>query len=223
MKKRLAMATLLFLAVPIFAQQKEQDRLANSTSVLSEELQKGDLSPAILSQSVCVAVFPSVKKVAIGFGSSYGRGVMVCRKNEDTSGEWTAPVMFSLDQGSLGLQIGGTATDITLTIMKKPAAERLLNGRSKLGSESAVAAGPVGSQAGSYSPEAEVLTYSRTKGVFAGISLSGATVQPDKDANKAVYGKEMTGTEIVASAPIVPGAEPLVTLLNKTAPGRPRG
>jgi lipid-binding SYLF domain-containing protein len=222
MKKQLGIVTLcLAVALPLFSQKKEEERLANATNVLKETLDKG-LSPAVLSQAVCVAVFPSVKKVAIGIGGSYGRGVAVCRKGEELSGSWTAPVMYSLDQGSLGIQLGSTSTDFVLVVMKKAAADRMLNGKTKLGSDAAVAAGPAGAQANAYSPEAEVLTYSQTKGVFAGVSLSGASVEPDKDANKALYGKEMTAREIVNSAPIVPAAEPLVSLLNKTASGQPR-
>ncbi len=222
MKKQLGMITLcLAVALPLFSQKKEEERLANATNALKETLNKG-LSPAVLSQAVCVAVVPSVKKVAIGIGGSYGRGVAVCRKGEELSGSWTAPVMYSLDQGSLGIQLGSTSTDFVLVVMKKTAADRMLNGKTKLGTDAAVAAGP-GADASAYNSAAEVLTYSRTKGVFAGVSLSGASVEPDKDANKSLYGKEMTATEIVNSAPILPAAEPLVSLLNKTAPGRPRG
>lgn len=210
------------LGAPAYSQKKEAERIANSTEVLKETLNK-DLSPAVLSQSLCVAVFPSVKKVAIGIGSSYGRGVLVCRKDETLSGAWGAPVMFELDQGSVGLQLGTTATDFVLTVMKKDAVDRFLAGGTKLGSDAAVAAGPAGSQAGAYSPEAAVLTYSRTKGVFAGVSLSGAGLQDDKDANKALYGKEITPTQIVTSAPVPEAGRELVDLLNQTAPGRPRG
>jgi len=220
MKNKLGTITLcLAIAIPLCAQKKEQERLANSATVLSETLNK-DLPSAIMRQSVCVAVFPSVKKVAVGIGSSYGRGVLVCRKDETISGEWGAPVMFALDQGSVGVQLGSTATDLVLTVMTKAAADKFLAGKTKLGADAAVAGGPTGSQATAYSSQAEVLTYSRTKGVFAGVSLSGAGLEPDKDANKAIYGKEMAAKEIATSAPIVPAAQPLVDLLNKTAPGR---
>jgi lipid-binding SYLF domain-containing protein len=223
MTNKIGIITLcLALSGPAFSQKKEDERIANSTAVLRETLNK-DLSPAILSQSICVAVFPSVKKVAIGIGSSYGRGVLVCRKDEAPSGAWTAPVMFALDQGSIGLQLGSTATDFVLTVMKKSAADSFLSGSTKLGSGASVAAGPAGTTAAAYSSEAEVLTYSRTKGVFAGVSLAGAGVSPDKDANKSVYGTEMAATEIVNSAPVPAAARELVNLLNKTAPGKPRG
>ncbi len=223
MKYQIGIAVLCAAAAaPSFAESKEDERIKNSTTVLKEALER-DLSPAVLGQAVCVAVYPSVKKVAIGIGGSYGRGVMVCRKGLEKTGQWTAPVMMSLDQGSLGLQLGGTATDFVLVVTKKEAAERALSGKTKLGSDAAVAAGPAGAQAGNYSPEADFLTYSRTSGAFAGVSLSGAGVEADKDANKNVYGKEMKPDQIIASAPIVPAAQPLVDLLNQTAPGRPRG
>jgi lipid-binding SYLF domain-containing protein len=204
----------LAISSTLFAQKKEMERLANSTTVLSEVYK--DVSPAILAQTVCMAVFPSVKKVAIGIGSSYGRGVLVCRND---SGGWGAPVMFALDQGSVGLQLGSTATDFVLAVTKRTAAERLVAGKTKLGSDAAVAAGPMGSQASSDSMQSEVLTYSRTRGVFAGVSLSGAGLEPDKGANKAIYGKEITAKEILTSAPIVPAAKPLIELLNKISPG----
>jgi lipid-binding SYLF domain-containing protein len=221
MKKHVGLLTCLAIATPLFSQQKENERIANSTTVLRETLDK--IPPAIVRQSLCVAVFPSVKKVAFGVGASYGRGVLVCRKNEQLSGDWGAPIMYSLDQGSLGVQIGSTATDFVLTVMTPKAAERALSGKAKLGSDAAVAAGPVGSQASAYSPDADFLTYSRTKGVFAGVSLSGASVEPDTNANKSVYGKDMTAKEIVNTAPILPSAEPLIALLNQAASGHRTG
>ncbi|HZR77852.1 MAG TPA: lipid-binding SYLF domain-containing protein [Chthoniobacterales bacterium] len=214
--------TLLCVAGAAFSQKKEEERIVNATSVLKETLNR-DLSPAIVSKSLCIAVFPSVKKVAIGIGSSYGRGVLVCRQNEQSTGAWRAPIMFELEQGSVGLQLGSSATDFVLTVMTKEAAEKFLSGRAKLGTDAAVAAGPAGSQASAYSPEAQVLTYSRTKGVFAGVSLSGAGVDVDKDANKAVYGKEISATEILNSDTVPPAGKELVDLLNRVAPGRPRG
>lgn len=222
MKNTIMFVTVGLATVSLFGQTKEEDRLDNSAMVLKQTVNNvnNGLSPAILGQALCVAIFPSVKKVAVGIGGSYGRGVLVCRKNEELGSEWSAPVMYSLDQSSIGVQLGSTATDFVLVIMKKEAAERALNGKTKLGSDAAVAAGPVGAQATAYSPEAAVLTYSRTKGVFAGVSLSGATVDADRDANKAVYGKLMTAHEIVSSAPIVPAAKPLVDFLDKTAPPR---
>jgi lipid-binding SYLF domain-containing protein len=140
------------------------------------------------------------------------------------NGMWGAPAMYSLDQGSIGVQLGSTATDFVMVIMNQKGAEQILNGKTKLGSNAAAAAGPTGAQAGSYNAEAmnvDVLTYSRSKGLFAGVSLTGASIDADKDANKAVYGKEIGAKEIVGgSVQVVPAAQPLVSLLDKTSPAR---
>lgn len=214
----------LFLAASslMSGQKKEDERLANATSVLQESL-GGDrgLPVPVLQQSRCIAIFPSVKKAAIGIGASYGRGVLVCRKGANMNQGWGDPAMYSLDEGSLGVQFGTTATDFVLAILSENAANRILDGKTKLGSNAAVAAGPTGAQASAFSPQAEVLTYSRTKGVFAGVSLQGASIDADKDANKALYGRELTARAIVASASDVPSAgQPLVNLLDKTSPTR---
>lgn len=214
----------LFLAASslMSGQKKEDERLANATSVLQESL-GGDrgLPVPVLQQSRCIAIFPSVKKAAIGIGASYGRGVLVCRKGANMNQGWGDPAMYSLDEGSLGVQFGTTATDFVLAILSENATNRILDGKTKLGSNAAVAAGPTGAQASAFSPQAEVLTYSRTKGVFAGVSLQGASIDADKDANKALYGRELTARAIVASASDVPSAgQPLVNLLDKTSPTR---
>jgi lipid-binding SYLF domain-containing protein len=220
-KKIAALALVLAVASPLFAQKKEEERLANSATVL-RELLAGDkgLPKSILDQAVCVLIFPSVKKVAIGIGGSYGRGALVCRK--DMKGAWGAPAMYSLDQGSIGVQLGSTATDFVLVIVDKKGADQVLSGKTKLGSNAAAAAGPTGAQATSYNAESmnvDVLTYSRSKGLFAGVSLEGATMDTDKDANKALYGKEMGAVEIAeGTQAVIPAAKPLVDLLDKTSP-----
>jgi len=224
MKTRIAIATVcLALALPVTAQKKEDERLAESANVLKLVL-AGDLPVTMLDKADCVLVFPNVKKVAIGIGASYGRGALVCRKGADMNGAWGAPAMYMLDQGSLGVQLGSTSTDFVLVIMNKKGTEQVLNGKTKLGSDAAAAAGPTGAQASSYNADAmnvDVLTYSRTKGLFAGVSLTGATLDTDNDANKAVYGKVISAKQIVSGdSPIVPGAKPLVDLLNKTSPSR---
>jgi lipid-binding SYLF domain-containing protein len=170
-----------------------------------------------------VLIFPSVKKVAIGIGGSYGRGALVCRHGADMKGKWSAPAMYALDQGSIGLQLGSTATDFVLVVMNQKGVEQILNGKTKLGSNAAAAAGPTGAQATSYnaaSMNADVLTYSRSKGLFAGVSLEGASMDIDKDANKKLYGKEMTAKEIVTSATPPPVSERLIGVLDKTSPAR---
>jgi lipid-binding SYLF domain-containing protein len=226
MKTKLSILGLcLAVAFPLLAQKKEDVRLANSATVMKELLQ-GDkgLPTNILNQAMCVLVFPSVKKVAVGIGGSYGRGVLVCRKSAKMDGGWGAPVMYSLDQGSLGIQLGSTATDFVLVVVHDKGVDAILNGKTKLGANAAAAAGPTGAQATGYNAGAmssDVLTYSRSKGLFAGVSLEGASMDTDNAANKKLYGKEMGSKEIVTSAQaVVPAAEPLVSLLNATSPER---
>src|SRR6516164_1619793 len=171
---KIKIATLglgLLAAFSLFAQTKEDERLANSASVMKDLLQ-GDkgLPKSVLDQSMCVLIFPSVKKVAVGIGGSYGRGVLVCRKGEKMDGGWGAPAMYALDQGSLGVQLGSTATDFVLAVMHTKGVDAILNGKMKLGANAA--AGPTGAQATGYNAEAmssDVLTYSRSKGLFAGV------------------------------------------------------
>jgi lipid-binding SYLF domain-containing protein len=224
MKKTL-LSILLCMAVasPLFAQKKEAERLANSANVLQQIL-IGGLPQSILDKADCVLVFPSVKKVAVGIGGSYGRGALTCRTGAKMNGKWGAPAMYSLDESSLGIQLGSTATDFVLVIMNQKGAEQVLNGKTKLGSNAAAAAGPTGAQANSYNADAmnvDVLTYSRSKGLFAGVSLAGATMDSDDSANKALYGKSIGAKDIVEGGQaVVPAAEPLVDLLNKTSPAR---
>jgi len=225
MKNKLAILGLcLAVAFPLFAQKKEDERLDNSANVLKELQGDKGLPTNVLDQAMCVLVFPSVKKVAIGIGGSYGRGVLVCRKGDKMNGAWGAPVMYALDQGSLGLQLGSTATDFVLVVMHDKGVDAILNGKTKLGANAAAAAGPTGAQATGYNAAAmssDVLTYSRSKGLFAGVSLEGASMDTDGAANKKLYGKEMGSKEIVSGAQaVVPAAEPLVSLLTATSPER---
>ena len=226
MKTRLAIFALcLAVAVPLFAEKREDERLAKSAAVIRQILQ-GDkgLPTNVLDQARCVLVFPSVKKIAVGIGGSYGRGVLVCRQGDNMDGAWGAPTMYALDQGSLGIQFGSTATDFVLVIMHNKGVDAILNGKTKLGTNAAAAAGPTGAQATGYNAAAmssDVLTYSRSKGLFAGVSLEGASMDTDNEANKKLYGKEVGPKEIVAGTQeVVPAAEPLVSLLNATSPDR---
>lgn len=224
-RKFVLLAVCLATAFPLVAQRKEDERLANSATVLQDIL-SGDrgLPRSILDQADCVLIFPSVKKVAIGFGGSYGRGALVCRHGASMNGGWGAPAMYSLDQGSIGVQLGSTATDFVLVVMNQKGADQILNGKTKLGSNAAAAAGPTGAQATSYNAgamNADVLTYSRSKGLFAGVSLEGASMDTDKDANKALYGKDLDAKEIVEGGQtVVPAAKSLVDLLDKVSPTR---
>jgi lipid-binding SYLF domain-containing protein len=225
---KIKIATLglaLAIAFSLFAQTKEDERLANSASVMKDLLQ-GDkgLPKSVLNQSMCVLIFPSVKKVAVGIGGSYGRGVLVCRKADKMDGAWGAPAMYALDQGSLGVQLGSTATDFVLAVVHSKGVDAILNGKMKLGANAAAAAGPTGAQATGYNAQAmssDVLTYSRSKGLFAGVSLEGASIDADNDANKKLYGKELGAKEIVSgSQEVVPAAKPLVELLDTTSSHR---
>lgn len=227
MKTKLTILGLcLAVAFPLLAQKKEDERLQNSANVMKELIQ-GDkgLPPRILGQAKCVLIFPSVKKVAVGIGGSYGRGVLVCRKGAKMDGAWGAPVMYSLDQGSLGIQLGSTATDFVLAVMHDKGVDAILNGKTKLGADAAAAAGPTGAQANGYNAadmkSSDVLTYSRSKGLFAGVSLAGASMEADKEANQKLYGKEIGAKEIVTGGQaVVPAAEPLVKLLDTVSPAR---
>jgi lipid-binding SYLF domain-containing protein len=223
--KLLVFAICLGIASPIFAQKKEDERLANSATVFQQILgsEKG-LPNNILDKAMCVVIFPSVKKIAVGIGGSYGRGALVCRQGPDMNGAWGAPAMYALDQGSIGVQLGSTATDFVLVVVSKKGADQILNGKTKLGSNAAAAAGPTGAQATAYNASAmnaDVLTYSRSKGLFAGVSLEGASMEDDKDANKAVYGKSISGKDIVTGGQaVVPAAKPLVDVLSNASSAR---
>jgi lipid-binding SYLF domain-containing protein len=226
MKTKLTILGLCFaIALPLLAQKKEDERLENSATVMKEILQ-GDsgLPKSVLNQALCVVIFPSVKKVAVGIGGSYGRGALVCRNGTKMDGAWGAPVMYALDQGSIGVQLGSTATDFVLVVMDDKGVDAILNGKTKLGANAAAAAGPTGAQATGYNAadmKSDVLTYSRSKGLFAGVSLEGASIESDKDANKKLYGKEIGAKEIVTSSQtVVPAAQPLVSLLDETSPTR---
>jgi SH3 domain-containing YSC84-like protein 1 len=223
--KMAALTVVLALALPAFAQQKEAARLDNSARVFKEITSdnKG-LPTSIVDKAECILIFPSVKKVAVGIGGSYGRGVLVCRNGEKMDGGWGAPAMYKLDAGSLGIQLGSTATDFVLLVMNQRGAEQILNGKTKLGADAAAAAGPTGAQAQGYNAEAmkvDVLTYSRSKGLFAGVSLSGASMDGDEDANKALYGKPITPHQIVSGGTSAPdSAKTLIDTLNSASPAR---
>jgi SH3 domain-containing YSC84-like protein 1 len=224
-KRIVVFALCLAIASPLFAQKKEDERLSNAATVL-REISGGDkgLPTSILDQADCVVVFPSVKKVAVGIGGSYGRGVLICRNGADMNGDWGAPAMYKLDQASIGVQLGSTATDFVLVVMNKNGAQQILNGKTKLGANAAAAAGPTGAQATGYnaaSMHVDVLTYSRTKGLFAGVSLEGASMESDDDANKALYGNAISAKDIVQGGQAaVPAAKPLVDELNSISSAR---
>jgi lipid-binding SYLF domain-containing protein len=186
-----------------FAADQEQDdkRLENTSTVLKEILDVPDDIPQdLLDKADCVLVFPSVLKAAFIVGGSYGRGAMSCRKGQTFRGRWGAPTMMALEGGSLGFQIGGEATDFVLLVMNERGASGILASKVKLGADASVAAGPVGRTASAETDatlRADILSYSRARGAFAGIALEGSTVRPDNGANKKIYGKQISAREIV--------------------------
>jgi lipid-binding SYLF domain-containing protein len=200
---------------------KETERLDNAGTVMEEILNIPDNIPQdLLDKAECVVVFPSVLKFAIGFGGSYGRGVMTCRSGEHFTGPWGAPTMMALEGGSFGLQLGGTATDFVLLIMNPRGAKAILSSKVKLGGEMAAAAGPKGRDAAANTDvtlRAEILSYSRARGLFAGVSLEGSTLRPDNGANEKVYGKKLTGTQIVreGAVPVPTAGQKLIYRLIK--------
>jgi len=202
----------------------EQKRLDNCGVVMQEVLNIPDSIPMeLLEKAECVIVIPSVRKLAFGVGASYGRGAMVCRKGEKFNGSWGAPAMYALEGGSIGFQIGGEATDLILLVMNDRGMESILSSKVKLGADASVAGGPKGRDASADTDawmRAEILSYSRSRGVFAGVSLEGSTLRPDDEASEQVYGHAIKAKEIVRSQTIgVPETgRHLVNTLQKTAP-----
>jgi SH3 domain-containing YSC84-like protein 1 len=214
----------LALALPALAQDKEQDRVENAGKVMKEILDAPDSIPqSVLDKADCVVILPSVLKFAIGFGGSYGRGVMTCRGGKTFHGPWGAPSMIALEGGSAGLQLGGNATDFVLLLMSPRSASSILSSKVKLGGDATAAAGPVGRTASAETDvtmRAEILSYSRARGLFAGISLEGSTLRPDNGANKNLYGKDVSAKNIVfnKAVPVPACAKELLATLEKASP-----
>jgi lipid-binding SYLF domain-containing protein len=214
----------MFAATSLYAANKEQERLENSGVVMEEIMNTPENIPQeILEKADCVIVFPSVLKAAFGVGGSYGRGAMVCRSGANFRGPWGSPAMFALEGASFGFQLGGQATDLVLLVMNERGASSILNSKVKLGADASAAAGPKGRDASADTDaylRAEILSYSRARGLFAGISLTGSTLRPDDDANEAVYGRKITAREIVMeNKAIVPvSGRHLVRVLEKNSP-----
>lgn len=219
-----ALALVLLAVTPLFGNDKEEDRLADAAIVIEEALNVPDAIPQeLLDRAECVIVVPSVKKAAFVFGGSFGRGAMVCRTGEKFDGAWGAPAMYAVEGGSFGLQIGGQATDFIFLVMNERGANSLLNSKTRLGADASVAAGPKGRTAIAATDafmRAEILSYSRNRGLFAGVSLEGSTLRPDNGANEKVYGREISARAIVLeNAVAVPSAgQKLVSLLQNASP-----
>ncbi|HEY7352566.1 MAG TPA: lipid-binding SYLF domain-containing protein [Terriglobales bacterium] len=225
MKKSIAVV-LAFVCLPALAADnpKEVERVKDAGVVLKEILDIPDDIPRdLLDRAECVVVLPSVKKGAIGIGVSYGRGVMVCRTGEHFTGHWGVPAMYALEGGNFGFQLGGQATDFVMLVMNPRGAESLMGSKIKLGADAAAAAGPKGrntTAATDIAMRAEILSYSRSRGLFAGVSLDGSTLRPDNGANENLYGRHYTAKQILreGKAPMPAAAHTLVAELEKASP-----
>jgi lipid-binding SYLF domain-containing protein len=226
MRKHLVVLVAMIIATAsaIAQEKKEEERLGEAATVLKEVLGMQESIPQdLLDKSECVIVFPSVVKAAIGIGASYGRGAMTCRGGKDYSGPWSAPAMYALEGASIGFQLGGAATDFVLLVMNDKGAKSVLSSKVKLGADAAAAAGPKGRSAEAATDvvmKAEILSYSRSRGAFAGVSLEGSTLRSDNGANKNIYGKELNAEQIITSAGVkTPTAgQALIDILNKRSP-----
>jgi len=225
------LSSTLFVITPLFAnvasaadESKDNDRLRNSGTVLKEILDvPDDIPQGLLDKADCVVVFPSVLKAAFIVGGSYGRGAMTCRTGEDFRGPWGAPTMMALEGGSFGFQIGGQATDFVLLVMNESGARGILASKVKLGGDASVAAGPVGRDSSAETDatfRSEILSYSRARGLFAGVSLEGSTIRPDNGDNTRVYGRKIPARDIVLSGtiPVPPAAQQLISTLDARTP-----
>jgi lipid-binding SYLF domain-containing protein len=229
MLKHMSGVVALVLAVSLVAlcasdTEKDEDRLKNCGDVLNEILKVPDNIPQnLLDKADCVVVFPSVLKAALGVGGSYGRGAMTCRQGENFKGPWGAPTMMAIEGGSFGFQIGGQATDFVLLVMNDRGAKGILTSKVKLGADASAAAGPKGRDASAETDttaRAEILSYSRARGAFAGVSLEGSTIRPDNGANEKIYGRKVPAKDIVLAGTMQPppSAEGLLSALNEKTP-----
>jgi lipid-binding SYLF domain-containing protein len=225
MKRYFVIAACLWFATgAVYAATKEQKRLENCGSVMQEVLNIPDNLPKeVLSKAECVIVFPSVLKLAFGMGKEYGRGAMVCRTGKEFNGPWGSPAMYALEGDSIGMQLGGEATDLVLLIMNQKGAASILSSKIKLGGDASAAAGPKGRDASASTDawmRAEILSYSRSRGLFAGISLEGSTLRPDNKANARIYGRKITArTILLGNRVAIPAAgRHLVHVMQMNAP-----
>ena len=226
MRKAGVLVVAILPACPIFAtnESREQKRLEACGQVLKEIMNIPDGIPKdLLNKAECVIVIPSVLKFAIGIGGDFGRGAITCRTGEHFTGRWSAPALFALEGANIGFQLGGQATDFVLLVMNPKGANSILSSKVKLGADAAAAAGPKGRTAAADTDivmRAEVLTYSRSRGLFAGMSLEGSTLRSDGSANKKLYGRDISAKEIVrqGKAGIPASGRELISLLDKQSP-----
>jgi lipid-binding SYLF domain-containing protein len=225
MQKKIAILTAFaFVCMIATAQEHENDRLKHAGEVMQEILNvPDDLPKTVLDKSECVIVIPSVKKFALGIGGNYGRGAMTCRGGANFTGAWGPPAMVALEGANIGFQLGGQATDFVLLVVNPKGIDSILKSKVKLGADAAAAAGPKGRDAQAATDvmmHAEILTYSRSRGLFAGVSLDGSTLRPDNSASEKVYGKKVTAREIVLQHKVGTPASGrlLVSTLQKASP-----
>jgi len=213
----LAFLTAVLLTLPVWAASKADDEetIRNATTVLQAMVASKEVPPSVLAKANCIIILPSVKKFAVGIGGTGGRGPMTCRGK---NGKWSPPAMYSIGGASAGLQIGGKSSDYVIAIMSSGAVDKVLNSKVKVGTDVSAAAGP-GAQTGTLDTSADMLTYARSSGLFAGVSLDGASLDPDANANQRLYGKPVSAKEIVSGTGITATAagQSLVTLLNSKA------
>ena len=228
MRLALVAVAILCVVVPRFAiaadNEHEQERIKESGNVMKELTDSANGVPvSILNKSECVIVLPSVKKAGFLVAGQYGRGVMTCRGGENFDGPWSSPTMMESSGGSFGLQAGGQATDFVVLVMNDKGARALMKGKAKLGADASVAAGPVGRDAEASTNaamSAEMLSYSRAQGVFAGVSLSGTSLGPDSGANEKIYGQKVSATDIIdgKAGPVPDSAQKLLAVLTEKSP-----
>ena len=226
MKTLSALFLVCALVLPAVAaeSQKEEDRVKEAGVVLKEILDiPDDIPQDLLDKAECLVILPSVKKGAFGIGGSYGRGVMICRSGAHYTGPWGAPALYALEGINIGFQLGGQATDFVLLVMNPKGAESLLTSKVKLGADASAAAGPKGRTAEAATDvvmKAEILSYSRSKGLFAGISLEGSTLRSDGSANEKLYKQQLSAKDIIRGGKVKapPAAHDLIALLNKKTP-----
>jgi SH3 domain-containing YSC84-like protein 1 len=223
MTKRILLVMMCVAAAsPILAQDKAADRVTESTMVLKTILEKQGIPQAVMDKAVCVLVYPNVRKVGVVAGVTYGRGLITCRTGADMKAAWSAPAMYTMDVGSVGLQLGSSATDFVLLVMTDRGAGKILSGKLKLGADASAVAGPSGAKAAGFNdPNVDVLTYSQAKGLFAGASIGSVSMDSDNDMNVELYGKAVTATEIIKGhTPVPAAAKDLVAVLDKLSPQR---
>jgi lipid-binding SYLF domain-containing protein len=219
------LSSILIITLPLSAlaadKEKDEETLKNAATVFEGIVTGSEVPASVLAKADCVIVLPGVKKVGFGVGGSGGRGAMSCRADEKFDGKWSAPAMYSIGGASIGLQVGGSSTDFLLLVMNQKGVDAILNDKTKLGSDATATAGPSGATAASSSVGgSDVLTYGRAKGLFAGVSLEGATLHQDSDANKRLYGKDLSGRDIVRGNAVkaTPAGQPFVSLLDSKVP-----